>query len=213
MINLKEHGVRNSGPWGPWLPVVEDSRLFAQRTVRPQICLLHTHGRITQSSLTSMTHKHHTIALHHQHPCHAPSNFQNNGCPQKAFEPNIAHSTSQRFPAKRVRAPSPVLPDWGKGLGVVPSPFGQVRFVGCGSGLCSILRRWLCAVAPDCPGVVHRRAWAVGDIWCLACHRRVLRGAPADTGPSRPFTLLPHWPVGFWGGRRGGGGGGDYNRS
>ena len=28
-------GVRNSGPWDPWLPGVENSRLFAQRTVRP----------------------------------------------------------------------------------------------------------------------------------------------------------------------------------
>ena len=27
--------VQNSGPWDPWLPVVENSRLFAQRTVRP----------------------------------------------------------------------------------------------------------------------------------------------------------------------------------
>ena len=25
-------GVQNSGPWGPWLPAVESSRLFAQRT-------------------------------------------------------------------------------------------------------------------------------------------------------------------------------------
>ena len=29
--------VQNSGPWDPWLPVVENSRLFAQRTVRPLI--------------------------------------------------------------------------------------------------------------------------------------------------------------------------------
>ena len=28
-------GVQNSGPWDPWLPVVESSLLFAQRTVRP----------------------------------------------------------------------------------------------------------------------------------------------------------------------------------
>ena len=28
--------VQNSGPWDPWLPVVKNSRLFAQRTVRPQ---------------------------------------------------------------------------------------------------------------------------------------------------------------------------------
>ena len=27
--------VQNSGPWDPWLPVVENSRLFEQRTVRP----------------------------------------------------------------------------------------------------------------------------------------------------------------------------------
>ena len=27
--------VQNSGPWDPWLPVVENSGLFAQRTVRP----------------------------------------------------------------------------------------------------------------------------------------------------------------------------------
>ena len=27
--------VQNSGPWDPWLPVVKNSRLFAQRTVRP----------------------------------------------------------------------------------------------------------------------------------------------------------------------------------
>ena len=26
--------VQNSGPWDPWLPVMENSRLFAQRTVR-----------------------------------------------------------------------------------------------------------------------------------------------------------------------------------
>ena len=28
-------GVQTSGPWGPWRPVVENSGLFAQRTVRP----------------------------------------------------------------------------------------------------------------------------------------------------------------------------------
>ena len=28
-------GVQNSGPWDSWLTVVENSRLFAQRTVRP----------------------------------------------------------------------------------------------------------------------------------------------------------------------------------
>ena len=28
--------VQNSEPWEPWLPVVENSQLFAQRTVRPQ---------------------------------------------------------------------------------------------------------------------------------------------------------------------------------
>ena len=27
--------VQNSGPWDPWLPVVENSQLFAQRAVRP----------------------------------------------------------------------------------------------------------------------------------------------------------------------------------
>ena len=27
--------MQNSGPWDPWLPVVKNSRLFAQRTVRP----------------------------------------------------------------------------------------------------------------------------------------------------------------------------------
>ena len=31
MINSKQHGVQNSGPWDPWLPVVENSRLYAQR--------------------------------------------------------------------------------------------------------------------------------------------------------------------------------------
>ena len=31
----KRRGVQNSGPWDQWLPVVENSRLFAQRTVRP----------------------------------------------------------------------------------------------------------------------------------------------------------------------------------
>ena len=31
MINSKQHGVQNSGPWDPWLHVVENSRLFAQR--------------------------------------------------------------------------------------------------------------------------------------------------------------------------------------
>ena len=30
MINSKQHGVQNSGPWDLWLPVVESSRLFAQ---------------------------------------------------------------------------------------------------------------------------------------------------------------------------------------
>ena len=54
MINSKQHGVlvyqqgggrvQNSGPWDPWLPVVENSRLFAQRaqrTVRPHSpCLI-----------------------------------------------------------------------------------------------------------------------------------------------------------------------------
>ena len=34
-------GVRNSGPWDPWLPVVENSRLFAQRTVRPLLASRH----------------------------------------------------------------------------------------------------------------------------------------------------------------------------
>ena len=28
-------GVRNAGPWDPWLPGVKKSRPFAQRTVRP----------------------------------------------------------------------------------------------------------------------------------------------------------------------------------
>ena len=27
--------MQTSGPWDPWLPVVKNSRLFAQRTVRP----------------------------------------------------------------------------------------------------------------------------------------------------------------------------------
>ena len=32
MISSKQHrGTQNSGPWDPWLPVVENSRLFAQR--------------------------------------------------------------------------------------------------------------------------------------------------------------------------------------
>ena len=31
-INSKQ---QNSGPWDPWLPVMENSRLFARRTVRP----------------------------------------------------------------------------------------------------------------------------------------------------------------------------------
>ena len=38
MIHSKQHRVQNSGPWDPWLPVVKNSRLFAQRaqrTVRP----------------------------------------------------------------------------------------------------------------------------------------------------------------------------------
>ena len=35
MINSKQHAVQNAGPWDPWLQVVENSRLFAQRTVRP----------------------------------------------------------------------------------------------------------------------------------------------------------------------------------
>ena len=34
--------MQNSGPWDPWLPVVENSRLFAQRTVRPLV--LYTNG-------------------------------------------------------------------------------------------------------------------------------------------------------------------------
>ena len=32
---FKTASVQNSGPWDPWLPGVENSRLFAQRTVRP----------------------------------------------------------------------------------------------------------------------------------------------------------------------------------
>ena len=35
MTNSKQHVVQNSGPWDPWLLVAENSRLFAQRTVRP----------------------------------------------------------------------------------------------------------------------------------------------------------------------------------
>ena len=31
MINSKQPGVQNSRPWDPWLPVVENSQLFAQR--------------------------------------------------------------------------------------------------------------------------------------------------------------------------------------
>ena len=31
MIHSKQHGVQNSGPWDPWLPLVENSRLIAQR--------------------------------------------------------------------------------------------------------------------------------------------------------------------------------------
>ena len=31
MIHSKQHRVQNSGPWDGWLPVVENSRLFAQR--------------------------------------------------------------------------------------------------------------------------------------------------------------------------------------
>ena len=38
MINSKQRGVQNSGRWDPWLPVVESSRLFVQRTVRPPVC-------------------------------------------------------------------------------------------------------------------------------------------------------------------------------
>ena len=38
MINSKQHGMRNSGPWDPWLPVVENSQFFAQRMVRP-VCI------------------------------------------------------------------------------------------------------------------------------------------------------------------------------
>ena len=31
MINSKQQGVQNLGPWGPWPLVVENSQLFAQR--------------------------------------------------------------------------------------------------------------------------------------------------------------------------------------
>ena len=36
--------MQNSGRWDPWLPVVKNSRLFAQRTVRPL-----THAPVTQA--------------------------------------------------------------------------------------------------------------------------------------------------------------------
>ena len=35
MIKSKQPGVQKSGPWDPWLPVVENSWLLAQHTVRP----------------------------------------------------------------------------------------------------------------------------------------------------------------------------------
>ena len=38
--------MQNSGPWDPWLPVVENRRLFAQRTVRPQMV-----GKLSWTSL------------------------------------------------------------------------------------------------------------------------------------------------------------------
>ena len=34
-------GVQSSGPWDPWLPAVEDRRLFARHTVRPQTAVRH----------------------------------------------------------------------------------------------------------------------------------------------------------------------------
>ena len=39
MVNSKQHGVQNSGRLDPWPLVVENSRLFAQRTVRPHSSL------------------------------------------------------------------------------------------------------------------------------------------------------------------------------
>ena len=50
-------GVQNSGPWDPWLPVVENSRLFAQRKVRA----LSTAGTINYRRSTS--HVLHSVFL------------------------------------------------------------------------------------------------------------------------------------------------------
>ena len=46
MINSKQHGVQNPGPWGPWLPVVENSWLFAQlmQSARCAPSMMHCQG-------------------------------------------------------------------------------------------------------------------------------------------------------------------------
>ena len=44
MIHSKPHRVQNAGPWGPWLPGVENSRLFAQRAHSgAHVCLMTAH--------------------------------------------------------------------------------------------------------------------------------------------------------------------------
>ena len=41
MTNSKQHGVQILGPWDPWLPVLENSRLFAQRAYSSRCALQH----------------------------------------------------------------------------------------------------------------------------------------------------------------------------
>ena len=43
-------GVHNSGPWDPWLPAVENSRLFTQRMVCPQNGVVGAHREKAQAA-------------------------------------------------------------------------------------------------------------------------------------------------------------------
>ena len=84
-------GVQNSGPWDPWLPVVENSRLFAQRTVRPQSINLLYH-RVQPSGYkgtpapASITHKHLSPGNRYVERCENPRPLHTS-LPQEALHP------------------------------------------------------------------------------------------------------------------------------
>ena len=46
--------MQNSGPWDPWLPLVKNSRLFAQRTVRPLRLQIQPHFSKKAGASTSL---------------------------------------------------------------------------------------------------------------------------------------------------------------